>query len=64
MNKCPCKTCEFKGCGEYHDICEPYKEWQVKNEEYNAKRHEEYDYKFTNHPNKMTAFKKSMRRRK
>ena len=24
---CPCKDCEKKGCGEYHDICLNYQKW-------------------------------------
>lgn len=24
---CPCKDCERKGCGVYHDICEKYQEF-------------------------------------
>ena len=62
--KCPCKDCENKGCGIYHAQCKEYNEWKEQNEAANIKRYEEYDSKFTNHPNKMTAVKKSMRRRK
>lgn len=24
---CPCKNCEKKGCGPYHDECKAYQEW-------------------------------------
>lgn len=24
---CPCKECEKKGCGSYHDECVSYLEW-------------------------------------
>lgn len=24
---CPCKDCERKGCGSYHDICEDYQKF-------------------------------------
>ena len=27
MIKCPCKDCEKKGCGPYHDVCEPYQDY-------------------------------------
>lgn len=30
----PCKNCERKGCGDYHDLCEPYKKFR---EEMNAR---------------------------
>lgn len=26
--KGPCKTCERKGCGSYHDECEAYLKWR------------------------------------
>lgn len=26
--ECPCKDCEFKGCGELHDTCKSYKIWR------------------------------------
>lgn len=40
---CPCKTCDRKGCGSYHDSCEPYKEWAAANKEKNEKRKAEKD---------------------
>lgn len=64
INACPCKNCDKKGCGAFHDVCGPYQEWQAENEANNIKRMEEYDAQFTNHPNKETAVRKSMRRRK
>lgn len=27
MKAAPCKTCENKGCGSYHDECEAYQEY-------------------------------------
>lgn len=29
----PCKTCENRGCGSYHDECEKYKEYRVAKDE-------------------------------
>ena len=26
--ECPCRYCEKKGCGAYHDICGKYKEYR------------------------------------
>lgn len=26
---CPCKNCENKGCGSYHDICKQYLTWSA-----------------------------------
>lgn len=26
--KCPCINCENKGCGSYHDKCEPFQEYK------------------------------------
>lgn len=41
MTNMPCKTCDRKGCGSYHDICEKYKEWKREYELVkNARRHE------------------------
>lgn len=28
MSSAPCKNCEKKGCGSYHDQCEPYQEYK------------------------------------
>ena len=36
--KCPCIDCEKKGCGAYHDKCEPFKEWSRQNEESRKRR--------------------------
>ena len=27
--ECPCKDCERKGCGVYHDNCEKYQSWKL-----------------------------------
>lgn len=43
MSKSPCKDCERKGCGSYHDECKVYQEY-VKNhsdsKEYNKRMKE------------------------
>ena len=62
--ECPCKSCPNKGCGSYHDVCEKYLPWQAENEAENIRRQERYDAQFTSHPNKETALRKSMKRRK
>ena len=36
---CSCVECEKKGCGAYHDQCEPFGEWSKQNEA-NRKRRE------------------------
>ena len=64
MKECPCKKCDRKGCGSYHDVCKEYKGWSSEKEANNLKRYKESDSKHTNHPNKMTAFKRKMRQRK
>lgn len=28
MRGCPCKECENKGCGNYHDTCPEYVSWK------------------------------------
>lgn len=28
MRTAPCKNCEKKGCGAYHDICPEYVQWK------------------------------------
>lgn len=39
MNKCPCHTCERKGCGAYHDECKQYQEFhQERMSEYERKK--------------------------
>lgn len=41
----PCKNCSMKGCGSYHDICEPYQEYKRKTE---RKKSEIEDYSKNN----------------
>lgn len=41
MTKCPCKDCENKGCGSYHDECEPYQKFR-KGRENNKSEIEDY----------------------
>lgn len=40
--KGPCKDCENKGCGSYHDRCEKYQEYKQKIEKAREKRELEY----------------------
>ena len=28
-HSCPCKACENKGCGSYHDVCPEYQKWRA-----------------------------------
>ena len=35
---CPCKDCENKGCGPYHDKCEAYQKWVQENKEQKQKQ--------------------------
>ena len=30
---CPCKDCNKKGCGSYHDQCDSYQKWIQDREE-------------------------------
>jgi hypothetical protein len=34
----PCKECKSKGCGAYHDKCEPYQEYREMQREKNEKK--------------------------
>ena len=34
----PCKNCENKGCGTFHDECEPYQNYLQEKEIINKKR--------------------------
>lgn len=39
MTICPCKFCENKGCGVYHDECEKYQQFRAEKEkEYEEKK--------------------------
>ena len=38
MVLCPCKDCSMKGCGSYHDTCEPYQRFVKENEEERERR--------------------------
>lgn len=32
-NECPCKDCDNKGCGSYHEKCERYLQYRKKKDE-------------------------------
>lgn len=38
MSNAPCKDCSHKGCGTYHERCEPYIEWKRTQEKINANK--------------------------
>ena len=42
MNNAPCKNCDRKGCGSYHDICGVYQDWKRESEPVKDARHHEY----------------------
>lgn len=49
MMKSPCVNCERKGCGSYHDQCEPYQAFKDERTNYRTdklKSHEISDFKF------------------
>lgn len=35
---CPCKNCEKKGCGSYHDQCNEYQVWSDWRKQFNQNR--------------------------
>ena len=39
----PCKDCDNKGCGVYHDICEKYKEYKKSKEVIYSNRIKKYE---------------------
>lgn len=46
----PCKDCERKGCGSYHDQCAVYQDYVARQRHYNKEKlkfqEEEYYYRF------------------
>lgn len=49
----PCKDCEKKGCGLYHDICPLYQQFKKEREkEYKYRKDYFYPYVRTNKPRK------------
>ena len=42
--KCPCIECEKKGCGTYHDICEPYQEYVKARKDDRSDIHKRYEF--------------------
>ena len=40
---CPCRDCERKGCGTYHDECPDYQEYRAKVDEVHRKYNADYD---------------------
>ena len=61
MRDCPCRHCERKGCGNYHDSCTEYQEWSKENREESIRRCAEKESQYTNNPNKKQALRKKMR---
>lgn len=45
MINCPCKDCEKKGCGVYHDKCEKYQAFKRDSAAEATKKREFYDRK-------------------
>lgn len=43
MNSAPCKDCERKGCGSYHDQCPEYLAWKKELNEANEKARAKYN---------------------
>lgn len=43
MDDCPCKNCERKGCGAYHDQCEAYLAYRAKMAEEHERKRTEYE---------------------
>ena len=39
--ECPCKDCSRRGCGNYHDMCEPYNAWKTQVDKDRTRRQEE-----------------------
>lgn len=61
MNVSPCKKCENKGCGSYHDECKPYQEYKAKMDAFNKRKRESL---YLDHEMKdMAILKKSKDRR-
>ena len=54
QNNCPCKNCEKKGCGAYHDICEKYQAFREEKEK-------EYEERLKNHPTNYKFYRKNRR---
>lgn len=50
MAYCPCKDCEKKGCGPYHDKCEPYQKYVRENQAEKKDRRNRYDADFLGKP--------------
>lgn len=59
----PCKDCERKGCGSYHDICPMYQEFKKeKNEDYKErlkKSQKRQDLNYIDHIHFMRLRKKN-----
>lgn len=43
---CPCKDCERKGCGKYHDQCKPYLDFVKWRQKENEKERKEKQKKY------------------
>lgn len=51
---CPCKNCEKKGCGPYHDQCEAYQKYVQDNRRYKQEQKQKKDdlWNRSNGPNR------------
>ena len=51
--KCPCRECEKRGCGPYHDQCTAYSRFREWRNEVNRKIAEERQKKELSHDHEM-----------
>lgn len=42
--KCPCIKCEKKGCGTFHDQCEPYQKYSKDRKDDRSDIRKRYDF--------------------
>ena len=61
MNDSPCKHCERKGCGKYHDQCKRYKDFVENRQAYLEKKNIEQETKYSMNPQKKNAIRRKNR---
>lgn len=54
QDNCPCKDCEKKGCGAYHELCEKYQAFR-------AEKLKEYEERLKKHTSNYKCYRKKMR---
>lgn len=56
QDNCPCKDCEKKGCGAYHELCEKYQAFRAEKLKEYEERIKGFTKNYKRYPKKMRLY--------